>query len=65
MDSSKDRIEGVLDSAKGDAKEKLGQLRDDQQQESEGKVDQAEGGMEQKLAGLKDKVDDTVKTARQ
>jgi len=64
MDSSdKNRIEGAFDEKKGDAKERLGQLRDDQQQESEGKADQTEGGAKQGLADLKDKVSDTVKKA--
>lgn len=64
MDSSdKNRIEGAFDDKKGEAKETLGQLRDDKQQESEGKTDQAQGDAKQGLADLKDKVSDAVKKA--
>lgn len=64
MDSSaKDRVEGLIDEKKGDTKESLGKLRDDEQQEHEGKADQAEGGLQQGLADVKDKVSDTVKKA--
>lgn len=62
MDSSdKNRIEGAFDEHKGEAKEKLGNLRDDEQQQSEGKADQAGGEAKQGLADLKDKVSDTIK----
>lgn len=64
MDSSdKNRVEGTFDEHKGEAKEKLGDLRDDQQQESEGKKDQASGETKQGMANLKDKVSDTIKKA--
>lgn len=61
MDSSKDRIEGALDSNKGELKEKIGQFRGNQEQETEGKSDQAEGAVKEGLADLKDKVNETVK----
>ena len=61
MDSSKDRIEGALDSNKGELKEKIGQFRGNQEQEAEGKSDQAEGAVKHGLADLKNKVDETVK----
>ncbi len=61
MDSSKDRIEGALDSNKGEIKEKVGQLRGDEAQETDGKADQAEGALQEGLADLKDKVSETVK----
>lgn len=64
MDSSdKNRVEGTFDEHKGEAKEKLGDLRNDKQQESEGKGDQASGEAKQGLADLKDKVSDTIKKA--
>lgn len=64
MDSSdKNRIEGAFDEHKGEAKEKIGDLRNDKQQESEGKSDQASGDVKKGLADLKDKVSDTVKKA--
>lgn len=61
MDSSKDRIEGALDSNKGEVKEKIGQFRGDKEQEADGKSDQAQGALQEGLADLKDKVSETVK----
>lgn len=64
MDSSdKNRIEGTFEEHKGEVTEKLGDLRNDKQQESEGQADQASGEMKQGLADLKDKVSDTIKKA--
>jgi uncharacterized protein YjbJ (UPF0337 family) len=60
-DQSRDRIEGMFDEKKGDVKEGLGKLRDDENQESEGQVDQAKGNVKQGVADAKDKVDDFVK----
>ncbi len=61
MDSSKDRIEGTIDSHKGEVEEKIGQFRGDKEQEAEGKSDQAQGALQEGLADLKDKVSETVK----
>ncbi|HEV2068092.1 MAG TPA: CsbD family protein [Thermomicrobiales bacterium] len=64
MDSSdKNRIEGTFEEHRGKAKETLGDLRDDKQQETEGKSDQASGDLKQSLADVKDKVSDTIKKA--
>ncbi|HVL25611.1 MAG TPA: CsbD family protein [Thermomicrobiales bacterium] len=60
-DSSRDRIEGEFDEKKGDVKEGLGKLRDDENQEAEGQADQAQGKVKQGIADAKDKVDDAVK----
>ena len=60
-DQSKDRIEGVLDEAKGRGTSAMGELRDDDQLRGEGDLDQTRGEAKQGLADVKDKVDDAVK----
>ena len=60
-DSSRDRIEGTLDDAKGRGKSAWGDLTGDEGTQAEGEVDQAKGGLKQGLANVKDKVDDAVK----
>lgn len=64
MDSSdKNRIEGAIEEKKGEGKEKLGELRNDSDQQAEGQADQASGGVKKGIADLKDKVSGTVKKA--
>lgn len=64
MDNSdKNRIEGAFDEQKGEVKEKLGDLRNDEQQQSEGQADQASGNIKKGVADLKDKVSDSIKKA--
>ena len=64
MDSSdKNRIEGTFEEHKGEVTEKIGDLRNDEQQESEGQADQVSGEVKQGVADLKDKVSDTIKKA--
>jgi uncharacterized protein YjbJ (UPF0337 family) len=61
VDESRDRVEGMFDEKKGEAKEGLGKLRDDENQEAEGQADQAKGDLKQGIADAKDKVSDAVK----
>lgn len=60
-ESSKDRISGMMDDAKGKAKEAWGKATDDDSAEAEGQLDQAKGKAKQGLADAKNKVDDVVK----
>jgi uncharacterized protein YjbJ (UPF0337 family) len=63
VDESKDRIEGAFDQKKGEAKEGLGKLRDDKDQQAEGEADQAKGDIKEGAADAKDKISDAVKKA--
>lgn len=64
MDSSdKNRVEGATDKFKGGAKETLGDVRNDEDQQAEGKADQTKGDAKQGLADVKDKVSDVIKKA--
>jgi len=47
-----------VDDAKGQVKEKAGQLTDDQDLENEGKIDQATGTVKDKVGDAADKVKD-------
>ena len=49
-----------IDDAKGQVKEKAGELTDDKDLEREGKVDQAAGSVKDKVGDAADKVKDTV-----
>jgi uncharacterized protein YjbJ (UPF0337 family) len=49
-----------IDDAKGQAKEKAGDLTDDKDLKKEGKVDQATGTVKDKAGDASDKVKDTV-----
>jgi uncharacterized protein YjbJ (UPF0337 family) len=49
-----------FDDAKGQVKEKAGQLTDDQSLEDEGKVDQAAGKVKSGVDSIKDKVEDAL-----
>lgn len=63
-DSDEIRGEGTADKAKGNVKEGLGKLRDDESQEAEGKADQAKGGLKEKFAGARDKVNEAIDKAK-
>jgi uncharacterized protein YjbJ (UPF0337 family) len=59
-ESSKDRIDGMMDQAKGTAKEAWGRATGDEDTEAEGQIDQAKGRAKEGLADTKDAVDDVV-----
>ena len=48
-----------FDDAKGQVKEKAGELTDDKDLENEGKIDQATGTVKDKVGDAADKVKDT------
>jgi uncharacterized protein YjbJ (UPF0337 family) len=52
--------EGTFDNLKGNAKEKLGDLTDDEDMEREGKTDQAAGNVKDKLGNLKETAEGAV-----
>ena len=56
--SSRDRMEGGIDQAKGKAKQAWGDATDDEQTQAEGMVDQAKGQAKQTLGDLKDAAGD-------
>jgi len=60
-DSTKDRITGHVDEAKGTAKSAVGDLTGDNQSKTEGQADQVTGKIKQGVADLKDKANDVVK----
>ena len=62
-DQSSDRIEGMVDKAKGKAKETWGDLTNDETIRNEGEMDQASGEMKQRKADVKDAVDDLTDRA--
>ncbi len=53
-DSSKDKIEGTMDKAKGRAKEAVGSLTGDKDKKSEGRSDQNKGTAKKKKGAAKD-----------
>ena len=60
-DSTKDRIEGTMDQAKGEVKEGVGNMTGDDQLKDEGLMDQAEGKFKEGVADAKSTVDGLVK----
>jgi uncharacterized protein YjbJ (UPF0337 family) len=60
-DSTKDRITGHVDEAKGKAKSAVGDVTGDNQTKTEGQADQVTGKIKQGVADLKDKANDVVK----
>lgn len=50
-----------IDDAKGQVKEKAGQVTDDKSLENEGKVDQASGSVKEKVGDVADKVKDALR----
>jgi len=52
--------DGTIDSAKGNVKEAVGDLTDDQSLKNEGKVDRAAGSIKSKVGDAADKVKDAV-----
>lgn len=58
--SSRDRIEGTLDDAKGRGKMAVGDLTGDQDLKDEGAKDRATGAVKNLGADVKDKVGDLV-----
>lgn len=59
----KDRIEGKVDKAKGQIKDKAGQILNDPDLEAEGKIDRVKGEVKERLGQAKDKVRDVVDEA--
>jgi uncharacterized protein YjbJ (UPF0337 family) len=59
-DTTRDRIEGTLDEAKGRGKAAWGEATDDDKAKAEGEGDQLMGKVKQGLADAKDKVGDAV-----
>ena len=59
-DSTRDRIEGTVDDAKGRGKSVLGEVTNDDKMKAEGEGDQLMGKVKQGLADVKDKVGDAV-----
>ena len=55
-----DRTEGLLDQAKGTAKETWGKVTDNEDVEAEGKLDQAGGRVKEGVADVKDAAHDVV-----
>ena len=52
--------DGTIDSAKGNVKEAVGDLTDDQSLKNEGKVDKASGGLKNTIGDAADKIKDAV-----
>jgi uncharacterized protein YjbJ (UPF0337 family) len=52
--------DGTIDSAKGNVKEAVGDLTDDQSLKNEGKVDKATGSVKDAVGGAADKIKDAV-----
>ena len=52
--------DGTMDSAKGNVKEAVGDLTDDQSLKNEGKVDRATGAIKDKVGDAADKLKDVV-----
>lgn len=63
-DSTRDRIEGVVDEAKGRGKSTWGEATGDEDKQAEGEADQLSGKIKQGIADAKDKVDDAVKKVK-
>ncbi len=51
---------GNIDEAKGQAKQAVGDLTDDDDLRREGKVDEKSGQAKEKVGDLKDKAEDTI-----
>jgi uncharacterized protein YjbJ (UPF0337 family) len=60
-DSTKDRLQGGFDKVKGMAKEKMGEVTNDDEKQAEGQMDQVKGEAKEGKADAKDKVDDVAK----
>lgn len=59
-DADRDKMEGKVDQTKGDLKEGLGDLRNDEDQQAEGKADQGKGEAKEKLGDAKKKVSEGI-----
>lgn len=55
-DNKKDKFEGLAQDKKGEAKEAIGNLRNDEDQQAEGQADQAGGKLKKGFADAKDAV---------
>ncbi len=53
---TKQKAEGMMDEAKGKAKQAWGDVADDASTHAKGKVDEAKGKAKQKVADVRDKV---------
>ena len=52
--------EGTVDNLKGKAKEKIGEVTNDEDLEREGKTDQAAGNVKNKIGNVKETAEDAV-----
>ena len=59
-DQMDERTDGMLDQAKGKAKETVGKITDDEDLEAQGKVDQAGGRVKEGVADVKDAATDVI-----
>jgi uncharacterized protein YjbJ (UPF0337 family) len=59
-DQMDDRTNGIVDQAKGAAKEAWGKVTDNEDVEAEGKLDQATGRVKEGIADVKDAANDVV-----
>ncbi len=57
-DGTGDKIRGAIDETKGEIKQGIGDLTDDNSLKAEGILDEMKGKAEQFLGDLKDKVED-------
>ena len=57
MSGFKEKLDGMTDKLKGEAKEKFGKATDNHSKEVEGKIDKAKGEAKEKLGKAKDKTD--------
>ena len=55
-----DRTDGLLDQAKGTAKERWGKVTDNEEVEADGRMDQATGRVKEGAADVKDAAKDVV-----
>jgi uncharacterized protein YjbJ (UPF0337 family) len=52
-DSTTDKVEGKVDQAKGDIKEKIAQATNDPDLEAEGRGDKVDGKVQEKIGDIK------------
>lgn len=55
-DNKRDKFEGLTQNKKGEAKETLGDIRNDEDQRAEGQADQAGGKLKKNFADAKDAI---------
>ena len=58
--ADKDRVEGAVDKATGEAKQTVGKATGNEQAQAEGTLDKAKGQFKEGMADAREKVDDMV-----